>query len=104
MTTPTPEQVANCLLRDHLTFRQKWNLTRHGHFDIEAGGYTFRISNRRGENVWVGLWTNGRLAHRFCVYVMDPRGIHTNQPRSDIALTLKAHIESDPVRFMRTAG
>lgn len=96
----TAELRAEGLLQEHLTERQKYDLSTKGHFDVVnfKSKRHYRIRRGRAQNVFLLDGPGGREVKRLCC--------HPNErvPDADTMLAQKLLIEFNEELFLKTAN
>lgn len=92
---PGADQVAEALLRRHLSAGQLGQLQAHGFFDVERPGRTYRI--HRGRSINIQVLEAGRTTHRLCFHPGAP------MPDADTMLAQKLMLEANEQEALRIA-
>lgn len=100
----TARSRAEDLLREHLSERQKSDLTEKGYFDVCAVDFKkadrryYRIKRGRAGNVFFLDGPHGREVKRLCCHPLE------NVPDADTMLAQKLMIEMNEELFLKTAN
>ena len=100
----TAKSRAEGLLREHLSERQKSDLTEKGYFDVCAVDFKrgerryYRIKRGRAGNVFLLDGPHGREVKRLCCHPLE------NVPDADTMLAQKMMIEFNEELFLKTAN
>lgn len=92
------QQRAHALLVEHLTYHQRRQLKKHGHFNVRVAGRNFRISNKSIYHNVFELDADGNIIREFCAHTLP------GCPQSDHALAQKLMLETALDDFCRVAN